>query len=245
MRHTGSGLSIQQLPTQGLSVRGFTLVEIMVVILIIGLGVGIVSFNIGGNRPLALRNEARQLATQLEITAGEATLGNEPWGLQFYRDTDASSGESFVAWRWLHFREPGLSTTQTDDEKKHDDKSAPQKNRFGWQPEAPRDLDAGGRFSANVEAVLEIEGREVAIELLSPDEKQREEKQPDDSKAAAKKSNGDDEKNALQPDVWLAPGGEMTPFALRVNFAGEQNGPVVRGDALGHVEVETNDEARE
>jgi prepilin-type N-terminal cleavage/methylation domain-containing protein len=231
---------------------GFTLVEIMVVILIIGLGVGIVSFNIGGNKPLALRNEARQLATQLEITSGEATLGNEPWGLQFYRDADAASGESFIAWRWLHFREPGISTPLDSGGGKSapdkSEKSEARKNRFGWQPEAPRDLDAGGRFSSNVDAVLEIEGREVAIELLPNDEKAEKHSREDnggDKKRTAKKSKADDEKNPLQPDVWLAPGGEMTPFALRLNFSGEQNGPIVRGDALGHVEVETHDAPRE
>jgi prepilin-type N-terminal cleavage/methylation domain-containing protein len=236
--------------------RGFTLVEIMVVILIIGLGIGIVSFNIGGNKPLVLRNEARQLATQLEMTASEATLGNEPWGLQFYRDTDASTGESFIGWRWLRFSDPTRelgqsSITDTAAEKKSDDeKPSPKKNRVGWQPEAPRDLDAGGRFNANIEAVLEIEGREVVIELLSKDERSAKETAHVDSRSAqkknaTKKSDEDDEKNALQPDVWLAPGGEMTPFVLRLNFAGEHNGPIVRGDALGRVEVETHDELRD
>lgn len=214
--------------------QGFTLVEIMVVILIIGLGIGIVSFNIGGNRPLVLRNEAKQLANQFEIVAGEATLGGEVWGLQFYRtaadDSDAS-GDSVIAWRWLHFREPeSLIGSQ---EKNSSDKKDKTKSLLGWQPEAPRDLDGSGHFAENVEALLEIEGREVPIELLAPEEK----------KSAAKKSKSiTDEKNELKPDIWLTPGGETTPFELRVNFIGEKNGPVLRGDALGRVEVETQNE---
>lgn len=220
--------------TRVLSARGFTLVEIMVVILIIGLGVGIVSFNIGGNRPLVLRNEARQLANQFEIVAGEATLGGETWGLQFYRaaapDSDVD-GASVIAWRWLHFREPAslIGPQEKDNANKKDEKKA----KLGWQPEAPRDLDGSGRFAENVEAVLEIEGREIPIELLAVDEK----------KSGTKKSKtGNDETDALKPDIWLTPGGETTPFELRVNFIGEKNGPVLRGDALGRVEVETQDE---
>ncbi|MET0377484.1 MAG: type II secretion system protein [Spongiibacteraceae bacterium] len=216
------------------STQGFTLVEVMVVILIIGLGVGIVSFNIGGNRPLVLRNEAKQLANQFEIVAGEATLGGETWGLQFYRTAAAdgdASGDSAIAWRWLHFREPASLLGPL--EKNNADKKDETKARLGWQPEAPRDLDGSGQFGANVDAVLEIEGREIPIELLTPDEK---------NSAARKSKAGDDEKNALKPDIWLTPGGETTPFVLRVNFSGEKNGPVIRGDALGRVDVETQDE---
>lgn len=225
--------------TQILSARGFTLVEVMVVILIIGLGIGIVSFNIGGNRPLVLRNEAKQLANQFEIVAGEATLGGETWGLQFYRTAAGgdAKGDSAIAWRWLHFREPAsllASLPKNSQEKNNEDKKDETKARLGWQPEAPRDLDGSGQFAANVEAVLEIEGREIPIELLAPEGK----------KSGAESKAGADEKNGLQPDIWLTPGGETTPFVLRVNFSGEKNGPVIRGDALGRVEVETQDELR-
>lgn len=203
--------------------RGFTLVEILVVVLIIGLGVGVVSFTIGGNQPLALRNEARQFATQLEMVAGEAALGGETWGLQFYRSVDRESGDHQIAWRWLRYRDVDAlinaeaSAQQVKAEKK-EKKEKEESKKTGWQPEAPRDLKAAGSFSANIEAVLEIEGKEVAIELLG------------------------DEKSGPQPDVWLAPGGEMTPFALQLRFIGASDGPIVRGDSLGRIELDTHDE---
>ena len=227
------------------SAQGFTLVEMLVVVLIIGLGIGIVSFNLGGNRPLVLRNEARQFSNQLAVVAGEATLGGEPWGLQFYRLIDAETGETHIAWRWLHFRQPGSDAiaNAVDGKSKNEDSDKNTANKLlGWQPEAPRDLSMSGSFGEQIDAVLEIEGKEVPIELLS--ENKRSEKKSADKKTLSKKSKaGNDDKNEITPDVWLAPGGEMTPFALHLNFIGEHNGPVVSGDALGRIELETGDEA--
>jgi type II secretion system protein H len=206
--------------------RGFTLVEILVVVLIIGLGIGIVTFTMGGNQPLALRNDAKQFASAVELVAAEAALGGEVWGLQFYRENETDSGDERIAWRWLHFREPDSAAAAGESAKKSG-KTAEQK--LGWQPEPPRGMEAGGAFATNVEAVLEIEGREVLIESLD----------------RRKKSSKDDrdEVNTVQPDVWFAPGGEMTPFALHLRFAGDRTGPVVRGDAIGRLELDTPDAA--
>jgi general secretion pathway protein H len=189
---------------------GFTLIEVLVVILIIGLGIGIVSFTIDGNRPQVLRGEARELANQIAIVAAESTLGDEPWGLEFYRGNDAEAGEDFVAWRWMKFRE--LTATRETEPP-------------GWQPAAPSDLAASGRFDAAVEAVLEIEGIDVPIEALEENAARDEDEAP------------------LQPDIWLAPGGEMTPFVLHLRFAGDRYGPYIRGDALGRIELEASDES--
>jgi len=222
------------------SARGFTLVEMLVVVVIIGLGIGIVSFNLGGNRPIVLRNEARQFSNQLAVVASEATLAGEPWGLQFYRKIDAETGETHIAWRWLHFRQPGAAAVEEKNKNDEKSKSADGgNNQLGWQPEAPRDLTMSGSFGDQIDAVLEIEGKEVPIELLSENKSQ--DKKNVVNKSSNKKSKADD-KNEITPDVWLAPGGEMTPFALHLNFIGEHNGPVVSGDALGRIELEVGDE---
>lgn len=211
------------------AVQGFTLIEILAVVLIIGLGIGIVSFNIGGNRPLTLRNEAHQFSNQIAVVAADAAFDTTPWGLQFYRQVD--DGEEVIAWRWLHFRDP--SNTEVSADPKSNKKAL-----LGWQPEAPRDLEAGGHFSAEVTAVLEIEGHEVPIELLSKTES------PETKNSETKNSGKNkSEKSGPSPDVWLTAGGEMTPFALHLNFVGEQGGPIVRGDAIGRVDVETGDPA--
>jgi general secretion pathway protein H len=89
----------------------------------------------------------------------------------------------------------------------------------GWQVEAPRDIPAGGHFAENITAVLELEGAEQLIEPLP-------------------------EKKPPLPTIWLAPGGEVTPFVLQLRFKGANDGPVVRSDALGRIELELqkNDE---
>jgi general secretion pathway protein H len=209
--------------------RGFTLVEILVVVLIIGLGIGIVTFTVGGNQPLALRNDAQQFAAQVELVAAEAALGGEVWGLQFYRETERDAGDERIAWRWLHFREPD-SADSVGEGKPGKEKEKKVEQKLGWQPEPPRGMDAGGAFATNVEAVLEIEGSEVPIEAL-------------DQRGKRGRQERDDAKE-VQPDVWFAPGGEMTPFALHLRFVGDSDGPVVRGDAIGRLELDAPDAAR-
>jgi type II secretion system protein H len=83
----------------------------------------------------------------------------------------------------------------------------------GWQVEAPPDLSEGGHFAENVTAILELEGAEQLIEPLP-------------------------EKKPPQPTIWLAPGGEVTPFVLQLRFKGMEDGPVVRSDALGRIQLE-------
>ena len=223
--------------------RGFTLVEILVVVLIIGLGIAIVSFSIGGNQPLRLRNEARQFAGQLEMAANASTLGGEIWGVQIYRDTDRDSGQSHIGWRWLRFREPslldtaGISADDTDKDKKSTSEK-PAGQHMGWQLGAPPELEASGVFSDDVDAVLEIEGKEVVIESLS----ERAGKGGD--RNAAKQKESDRDSKAMQPDIWITPGGDMTPFALQLRFVGEHEGPVVRGDSIGRIELDTQHEAQ-
>src|SRR5690606_30525688 len=57
--------------------RGFTLVELMVVMLIMGLAAGAVVLALPDGRG-ALRGEARGLAARLDAARGEAILANRP-----------------------------------------------------------------------------------------------------------------------------------------------------------------------
>lgn len=100
----------------------------------------------------------------------------------------------------------------------------------GWKVEAPRDIPGGRRFGENVTAVLTVEGAEQAIEPL-PKEKPAEQSGADKNRAG----NAD---SAFAPTIWLAPGGEVTPFELQLRFVGESEGPIVRSDALGRIELD-------
>jgi general secretion pathway protein H len=167
---------------------GFSLLELMVVVVIIGLGLGIVSFAMGNRAPMELRNEARKFANLTALVEEEAILSRDPWGVQIYREP-GENAEDTIAYRFVRFR-----------------------GEEGWRPEAPPELDAGGRFPANAIATLEVEGSEQLIEPLP-------------------------QKKDVEPTIWLAPGGEVTPFVLRLRFKDEQHGPEIRSDALGRIEL--------
>jgi general secretion pathway protein H len=169
---------------------GFSLLELLVVMLIIGLGIGFVTLMIGTNEPQRLRNSVREFANLTALVEEEAVLTREPWGLQLYREHN-DDGEELIAYRFLRFQ-----------------------GEKGWQPAAPPDTAAGGRFASSVVAVLEVEGAEQLIEPLP-------QKDVD-----------------IEPTIWLAPGGEVTPFELQLRFKGDEHGPVVRSDALGRIELE-------
>jgi len=198
---------------------GFSLLELLVVVLIIGLGVAIVGFAVGNNKPQELRNSARDFANYTELVEEESVLSREAWGVQLYRvspsaagnDTDA--GNEKIAYRFLRL---------TDN---------------GWLPDHPKDIPAGGEFADNVIAELEVEGAQQLIEPLPKD--------LNDENAPSKKKRSDKDKKKLgenTPTIWLAPGGEVTPFELRLHFSGDEKGPIVRSDALGRIQLEIKDD---
>lgn len=167
---------------------GFSLLELLVVVVLIALGLAIVGLAMGGNSSAELRNGVRQFANTTALVEEEAVLSREPWGLQLYREVD-ETGEDNIAYRYLHFV-----------------------GEQGWKVDAPADTASGGRFAKGVTAILEVEGAEQLIEPLP-------------------------EKKGPEPTIWLAPGGEVTPFVLQFRIKGEDDGPVVSSDALGRIEV--------
>ncbi|CAN5369947.1 hypothetical protein BH11PSE11_BH11PSE11_35970 [soil metagenome] len=58
--------------------RGFTLLELLVVIVIAGITLGLVSFNAMPNERQALLNEAQRVALLLQVARDEAILRNRP-----------------------------------------------------------------------------------------------------------------------------------------------------------------------
>ena len=199
---------------------GFSLLEILVVVLIIGIGVAIVGFAVGNNKPQELRNNARDFANYTALVEEEAVLSREPWGVQIYRMSQsdagngADTGNDRVAYRFLRL---------TDN---------------GWLPDHPKDIPAGGEFADNVIAELDVEGAPQAIESLPKD--------MNGGDAQSNKMRSDKDKKKLDentPTIWLASGGEVTPFELRLHFSGDEKGPIVRSDALGRIQLEIKDDA--
>ncbi len=204
--------------------EGFSLLEILVVVFIIGLGVAIVGVAVGNNRPQELRNNARDFANFTALVEEEAVLSRESWGVQIYRTAINDEGVDKIAYRFLRLTDRG------------------------WLPDHPRDVPAGGEFTDNVVAELEVDGAEQLIEPLPKGANAAE------SAAASENNKSSDAQGKIAaekkssintPTIWLAPGGEVTPFELRLRFSGDEHGPVVRSDALGRIALEINDDEEE
>ncbi|CAK0760959.1 general secretion pathway protein H [Gammaproteobacteria bacterium] len=65
--------------------KGFTLLEILVVILIIGILSTMVSLSVGSREP-ATHREARRLAELMRLAAEESILQGQEWGLRLVED---------------------------------------------------------------------------------------------------------------------------------------------------------------
>lgn len=67
--------------------RGFTILELLVVVLIIGIVVSLATLSVGGNESRALRDEAQRLSALLELAAQESILN--AWELALEVDGEA------------------------------------------------------------------------------------------------------------------------------------------------------------
>ena len=99
---------------------GFSLIELLVVLLIIGLGMSMLGVNLSGSSGYQLRSEAKQFANATALMAEEAVLANRQWGVDIYRFQDEDvDGERF-GYRWLVRNEQGLWLPGNDSIRQND-----------------------------------------------------------------------------------------------------------------------------
>ena len=210
--------------------QGFSLIELLLVILIIGLGVGLASLNVNtSNRAIELTEDAENFASLASLIMDEAVLSGQPWGIEFYRDTEP--GSELYGYRWLKY-----SKAQ------------------GWRPDAPVGMEIENVFSMGTEPELELEGAVVVIndkktvvyeddseQQDAADEDQRQEQQDKQLTDAERSANK--KKNALKPNVWMLPGREVSPFILTLRDRQESDlFQVVRADLLGRFKLDDEDD---
>jgi general secretion pathway protein H len=193
---------------------GFSLVELLAVILIIGLGVQLVSINVGGNKSRQTRQEAKAFANAAMLAAEEAVLSRQQWGVDFFREVD-QQGEDRFGYRWL-IREEDL-----------------------WQLAQPQeDQEIEVLFAPGIQLRLEFEEveQDIVEKLDIPEPLEDEENLTELEKQQA---YSEKDKNEVEPHVWMLSSGEMTPFKLFIFEADDpENEIVIDGDELGRVSIE-------
>ena len=70
------------IPQHGIRQQGFTILEMLVVLLIIGIVISMATLSVGGNEARGLRDEAERLATLLELAEQESILNGREMALQ-------------------------------------------------------------------------------------------------------------------------------------------------------------------
>ncbi|TQV82512.1 type II secretion system protein GspH [Exilibacterium tricleocarpae] len=80
---------------------GFTLIEILVVLVIIGFGVGMVSLAVGDNRSREMHDIAQRLTSQMHLALENATFSGEALGVKWTEP----EGEQGWRYTWYAHRE--------------------------------------------------------------------------------------------------------------------------------------------
>jgi len=76
-----------RLPRQRRFERGFTILELLVVLLIIGIVVSMATLSVGGNEARTLRDEAQRLTTLLDLAIQESVLNGREMALEVGEDS--------------------------------------------------------------------------------------------------------------------------------------------------------------
>lgn len=200
-----------------MTVRGFTLVELLVVVLIIALGVSVVGISVGGDSHRRMQLDAKQFANESALLLEEAILGNQVWGIDFYRFDD--QGEERFGYRWL-IRSP-------------DDR---------WEIPLDETFAVEYAFSEGTGLRLLVDGRDEETDI---EYKQQAATQTETALTArapvgvGEASTAPMGADKVKPEIWLLSSGEMTAFELTVfDERDPESAVTVSADELGRVSVD-------
>ena len=201
---------------------GFSLVELLVVLLIVGLGINLITVNVGGSDGQQLKLEAKQFANNTALIAEEAVLSNRQWGVDIYRQVDEDGIEQ-LGYRWLVRNDDGEWRLAVDDHR-------------------PVDF----LFSPNVNLRLTLEGSDEFIEILTKREIDEEssrllvEPEEEEKQSIIEALEAGNPKDPIRPALWLLSSGEISAFEMELFILDDpENKAVVVGDELGRIVLKT------
>lgn len=189
--------------------RGFTLLELLLTLLVIGLGVGLASLSLSGTRSHEIKNAARQLQAQMQLASEEAILKNQQLGLIFdveLGDSDSQFSFPQYSYRWLL-----LASV--------DDPRLKGRKIYYWQEVEDNLLLASADLPEAIELNIKLEGQAIILGDNGEDESRlkllttelSEEDKIDDE---GKPINQIDTK--LRPDLFFFSSGEILAFEMQL-----------------------------
>jgi general secretion pathway protein H len=188
--------------------RGFTLLEIVLVMFVVGIAFGMVAISIGGGtRPYEIKSAAKSLYASAALASEEAILTNTQFGLRFDIDPEYPGPDDHYLYSWYQFDPMNMRWIKLED----------------------HDVLKAGKLPEHIRLQIEIEGqplvigaREKQVSKLALEQKQEEE------------GKGDPE----YPDIFFMSSGELSAFTVRMSdkdlqeYEGEYR---VEGEMVGRV----------
>lgn len=188
--------------------RGFTLLEIVLVMFVVGIAFSMVAISIGGGtRPYEIKSAAKSLYASAALASEEAILTNTQFGLRFDIDPDHDGADEHYLYSWYQFDPMSMR----------------------WVKLEEHDVLKPGALPEHIRLQIEIEGRPLVIgsrdkeiSKLALEQKQEEE------------GKGDPE----YPDIFFMSSGELSTFTVRISdmdleeYDGEYR---VEGEMVGRV----------
>jgi general secretion pathway protein H len=178
--------------------KGFTLIEVLLVIVMIGLMVAAIQFNVGGNKPEAkLQQESARFAGIFDIASDYALLNNVEIGLVIDKNSYQFVGYDGVRWSEVADND-ALAVYQLPEEIK---------------------------LSLVLDDLPIDEPSLIDAKLFAPDEDEfgqdddtyTEEEQDFENDSEAD-DNKDGKKKRIIPQVYILSGGDITPFMAEFTF---------------------------
>lgn len=224
---------------------GFTLIEIMVVIVIIGIMTGMVALNVSTNDPSKqLFKEAKRFVATVSHAVNEASFQQQELGIVSTED-----GYQFVRYE---VKQP--SNTEEDEDPTSDAGGVsppnpatavgvtPQNQQYHWVLVEGDQMLRTHEFGEEVRLILELEESEFVkvgeqTTVNGETEFTRTNLNLDDIGPKI------EEETEYEPSVYVLSSGEMTPFVAEFFLTSDSEvAVVVRGDDLGRVNIDYGDE---
>ncbi len=215
--------------------KGFTLIEIMVVIIIIGIMTALTALNVTSNDPARnLKNEAQRFVAVVSLAVDEASFQQQELGIVATED-----GYQFVRW-WREETDetaapstapitPPSATPPTppkpkwvlvDNDNTFRSYELPEGVRFLLELEESEFVKIGTNQTTNGET--ELTKTNLNLDEIGPDI---------------------EEDTTYEPSVYILSSGEMTPFVAEFFLADDSSVMlVVKGDDLGRVKIDFGDD---